>query len=88
MCHHIAITESLKRMNLILKENKIENNSNFIIANEKHILIANVHSNDSGIKMLPLDLFIDKTSGIFVCSSKMTDSSKRMRTNSSFILQI
>jgi len=77
---------SFTKMMDILKKNKIENNSNFILANGELILVANVYSNDSGLPLKRVELFVDTQDGTLVCSSKMTDGSKKIKSNSILIV--
>lgn len=80
-----AMIHSFTKMMDILKKNKIENNSNFIIANGELILVANSYSNESGLPLKRIDLFIDDSDGKLICSSKMTPHSRKIKSNSVFI---
>uniref|UniRef100_A0A6C0HTP8 Glutamine amidotransferase type-2 domain-containing protein n=1 Tax=viral metagenome TaxID=1070528 RepID=A0A6C0HTP8_9ZZZZ len=55
----------------------------FIIAKDKYILVTNCYYNTSGIYIKKVKLYIDKSNddGVVICSSKMTDSSKKMVLN-------
>lgn len=81
-----AMMHSFAKMMDILKKNKIENSSNFILANGDCVLIANVYSNDTTLPLKRVDLFIDDVNGTLISSSKMTDGSKKIKSNSVFII--
>ena len=81
-----AMMHSFTKMMDILKKNKIENSSNFILANGDCVLIANVYSNNSGMPLKRVDLFMDDVDGMLISSSKMTDGSKKIKSNSMFIV--
>lgn len=80
------IIHSFTKMMDILKKNKIENSSNFILANGDCILIANVYSNNTTLPLKRVDLFMDDIDGTLISSSKMNTNSKKIKGNSVFIV--
>jgi predicted glutamine amidotransferase len=81
-----AMMHSFTKMLDILHKNNIENSSNFILVNGDCILVANIYSNHSGLPLKRVGMFIDDTDGLLVCSSKMTDGSKKIKSNYMFIV--
>jgi len=81
-----AMMHSFTKMLDILQKNNIENSSNFILAKGDCILVASTHSNHSGLPLKRVGMFMDDTDGLLVCSSKMTPSSKKIKSNSMFIV--
>jgi predicted glutamine amidotransferase len=81
------ILHSLKKMVKLIKDTKLVNRSNIILAHNDYILIAKILKHDSKIVSHSIDLFIENIpNGIIISSCKLSPNMKNMKNNTAIII--
>jgi hypothetical protein len=81
------IAHSFKKMVKLIKDTKLVNRSNIILAHNDYILIAKIIKNDSKFIAGGLDIYVDIIpDGIIISSCKLSSSAKNMKSNTAIIV--
>jgi hypothetical protein len=81
------IAHSFKKMIKLIKDTKLVNRSNIILAHNDYILIAKIIKNDSAFIAGGLDIYVDVIpDGLIISSCKLSPSAKNMKSNTAIIV--
>jgi predicted glutamine amidotransferase len=81
------IAHSFKKTVKLIKDTKLVNRSNIILAHDDYILIAKIIKNDSKFIAGGLDIYVDIIpDGIIISSCKLSQSAKNMKSNTAIIV--